>query len=436
MQVTHPGGHVDQQIVPTQTFPPYANYPQPPYSQGYFNPLQHQSVQGTGSPNSHMSIPGEFLMPSQTQGTPTSDSPGLARSTKEDDAADLLQRIQGAIPDLQSLVHRYKETSGQLGDKESRLLETEAEKSEALRHRETEISQLRKELEAVKSKHEGERSRLRLEVGNMEEKHKELQDSLAEENKFKEDLQARHRALETELDRVKRISADEKAAMESDFAALKKKMSDEFAVKQKALEENAHYRNQDTEAALKAELAETKKLHAQEVETLRFSEERKMREREANHFSITQGLRKDLEESKRLRDESRKRHAEDRGVMDKKRELQEIESDKERAALDESFEERRRTLIEQYQSKADEMQKDHEASKARIRQEAEDETAVARREAARLKAGWERDKITFAGISRDLTARVKSMDEENSSLKKLAETFGEVTDLKSRGDPF
>lgn len=372
-----------------------------------------------------MSVPGEFPMP-QAQGAPPLDSPGPARSAIEDDPADLLQRIQGAIPDLQSLLHHYKETSGQLSDKETKLQATEAQKSETIRNRETQIHQLSKELDEVKNKHHAECSKLRLELGNVEEKHKELQENLVLEQKSKEDVQASLQTSTTHIEEMQQKWENEKATLEQLFSAKEKTMSDEYSAKQRVLEESSNHQTRDSEAILQTRLDEQDKLHQQEISTFQLSEVRRKKSLVARHDSELRGLQDIIVQNKKARDESRIRHADS---WSKEREMLELQWSQKCISLGQDFEEDQRKLVEQNRTERNRMQDEHETSLARQKKESDYEKAELRRIIKRLEA-------RNAKLSEDLQKSVTSLNEENSRLQKIADAFGEVTDLRSRGDPF
>ena len=426
---------MDLQTLPPQTIPSYTNYHPPHHGQGYFGHIQNQSVRASGSPSSRLSVPGEFPINSQAVGTPVSDTSGPTKSAMEGNPADLLQRIQGAIPDLQSLLHHYKETSGQLSDKESKLQETEAQKSEAVRSRETQISQMSKELEDAKNKHQTECSRLRLELGNVEEKHKELQDNLAAEQRSKGQLQASLQASAKELEKLRKIWEDEKASMKLAFAARERKMLEDFTAKQQVMEENINHQSRETVDTLRTQLNDEKKLHAKEIESLRFSEERKRRELKEKHTGIAEELQRRLDEYKGARDESRKRYEEEIESLNKGREELQLSRDKERAALLRDLDELRK-LAGRHQSEEERMRSEYQSALASARQQTEDDKAKLLSKIDQLKGERDADRGRYAKALEELKQTAANFEKEYTNLQKITEAFGEVTDPRSRGDPF
>ncbi len=349
------------------------------------------------------------------------NSPGLPRQSGDDDPVDLLQRIQSAIPDLHLLVNRYRETSGELGMSKSVIKETEAQKSVALKQKEFDIERLAKELDDVKSKYSAESSKLRFEISNMEEKHKELRDNVAAEQKSKEELQAKNKTFSTELERMQNSFDKEKSKIVSGSEDWKRR-----ALQDKhALEEDMQRQNQLAETTLQGRLADLGRVHAQERESFRASLARQMKDVGAEHSNVRQDLEKSLDGRRKAVEESRTKHAEDRESWEK-----------ERAILGKGSEEQRKLLTSQHHSEVEAMRRTQEASENHIRQQAQNDMAKLHDQIERLQAGWDAEKGKFARSVADLKAQAARMDEENKKLQRMADTFGEVTDLRSRGDPF
>lgn len=349
------------------------------------------------------------------------DSPGLPKQGGEDDPLDLLQRIQSAIPDLHLLVNRYRETSGQLGMSAHLIKETEAQKSVALKQKESDIEKLAKELDDVKSKYSAESSKLRFEISNMEEKQKELRDNIVAEQRSKEELQAKNKTLSTELERMQNNFDKEKSRILGESEDWKRR-----ALQDKhALEEDMQRQKQLAETTLQGRLADLGRVHAQEKESLKASLARQKKDLEADHFNTQQELEKARDARRKAVEESRNKHAEDRESWEK-----------ERAVLGKGSEEQRSLLTSQHNKEVEAMRRTQEASEERIHQQVQDDMAKLHDQVERLQAGWDAEKGKFARSMADLRAQAVRMDDENKKLQRMADAFGEVTDLRSRGDPF
>ncbi len=335
----------------------------------------------------------------------------------EDEPIDLLQRIQSAIPDLHTLVNKYRETSGRLGERESRIKESEAHKAAALKQKEIYIQQLAKELEALSTKHSTESSKLRLEIGNMEDKQKALQESLAAEKKLKTELEGAHRSLQLNLEQAERAMQERELTMTRNVESWKRKMSEDFAIKQRTLEDEIR-RARDSETALQAQLSQVHKTHAQEKDGW----SRQRRELETR-------MRRDLDDAL----EARKRDLEE---SHRKQQLNKEAWDKERTVLGKGTEEQRKVLVAQHQIEREELEKTYRQSEARIRKQAEESGVKLQNEVQMLRAGWDTDKTKFNKATAELRAAANKLNEENVKLQKLAEAFGNITELKPKGDHF
>jgi len=425
--MNHPAGHpMDLHSLPSQAIPPYANYSIPPHNPGFSNPSYPIPNREHSSTSSRMSMPTEPLPMGQPlsgnmERTNSLDSPGLPKQGGEDDPLDLLQRIQSAIPDLHLLVNRYRETSGQLGMSANLIKETEAQKSAALKQKESDIEKLAKELDDVKSKYSAESSKLRFEISNMEEKQKELRDNIVAEQRIKEELQAKNKTLSTELERMQNNFDKEKSRILGESEDWKRR-----ALQDKhALEEDMQRQKQLAEMTLQGRLADLGRVHAQEKESLKASLARQKKDLEADHFNTQQELEKARDARRKAIEESRKKHAEDRESWEK-----------ERAVLGKGSAEQRSLLTSQHNKEVEAMRRTQEASEERIRQQVQDDMAKLHDQIGTLQAGWDAEKDKFAGSMADLKAQAARMDEENKKLQRMADAFGEVTDLRSRGDPF
>ena len=353
-------------------------------------------------------------MSQAAQGSPALDSPGLAKVGNDDDAADLLQRISGAIPDITALLTRYKETSGELGLRKSKLQETEAQRSEAVRQRETTIKELGKELD-----------RLRFEVDNRGGKQKELEENLAAAKQSMHDLQASH---QTELARIEKEWEEKKVSMECEFTIREEKAQETFASKEKDLQEQIYRESKDMEE---------KKIHDQEVESLKASHSRREKEQDARHAIEMQEINKILDRKRRAYEESRKAFEEAKDYWIKERKTMEDKWEKERDnLLRQGSEDERHVLIRKHENEMNTLRKEQKAEVDRIRRETENERAKLRKEVNSLMADRDADRISFAQKGKELKELALQLTVENAKLQHLANTFGEVTDLKPREDHY
>lgn len=438
MPVGPPAGNIPNLQPVPHSIPYYANYGSPQQPQPPFQPMYSASTRGRSSRRSFSGEPfskdpKSFVRPSEQPTQPGGSA--TSNQTSEDDAVDLLQRIQSAIPDIHLLLDRYRETSGQLGARETLIRETEAQKVAALKKKEAHIEKLMLESEALSSKHSAESSKLRLEIGNMEEKHKELQDHLLAMKKSKDELKVKNRALQEEQQQAERTLKELKATMDRE-AAVWKEVSHGYAVQQKSLEADLQRVKQEREARLQTQEIRMREGWAQERAELQAEWARQKRDLEDSHARIRRDWEMAFESKQKALEDSNRKHLQEKTAWDKEREALTQDWDQERSILGKGWEEQRKILGGLHQKDKEEMQRKWQSSQARAHKQAEEAQAKLQKEVDRLKAGWDADKSKFAQATAELRKAVAKLNEDNVNLQKLAEAFGEVTDLKSREDPF
>lgn len=162
----------------------------------------------------------------------TIDHSSNSASAVEDDPSDLLGRLHLAIPDLELLLRRYKETHGELGLREALVRKKEAEALETLKRKEEHIDRLM--TQAHRSEKESARIRegLRLQLGNAEEKCSELEERLhITEEKLKklkadnEELKEQSAAVVKERMLIAKAAAEEREKIIGEYEAAKTNVS-------------------------------------------------------------------------------------------------------------------------------------------------------------------------------------------------------------------
>lgn len=420
------------------SIPYYASYGSPQETQPPFQAMHNSSTRGRSSRRSFSGEPFSKDPKSLARPLERLAQPGgsaASNPTSEDDAVDLLHRIKSAIPDIHILLDRYRETSGQLEARETLIRETEAQKVAALKKKEAHIEKLILESEALSRKHSAESSKLRLEIGNMEEKHKELQDHLLTVKKSKDELKTKNRALQEEQQQAERILKELKATMDRD-SAVWKEVSRGYAVQQKSLEADLQRVKQEREARLQAQETKLKESWAQERAGLQAEWLRQKRDLEDSHARLRRDWEMALESRQKALEDSHRNHLQDKTTWDKEREALTHDWDQERSILGKGSEEQRKILGGLYQKEKEEMQRKWQSSQARANKQAEEGQAKLQKEVDRVKAGWDADKSKFTQATAELRNAAVKLNDDNANLQKLAEAFGDVTDLKSREDPF
>lgn len=164
----------------------YRSYsiPDPSYAASY-QALQNLSM-GNGQPHENGSPP---------------DNDG--------DHIELLQRIQSALPDINSLLNGYRNTHSKLSSREAEMKHIENLHEQALMHKDYYIEALQAQMmktanesaeEDTKLRHTI--SELRLQLGDLQEKQKDLEDGIAVQQKSNEELSETRVELEGQINQL------------------------------------------------------------------------------------------------------------------------------------------------------------------------------------------------------------------------------------------
>lgn len=436
----HSANPTELQSSQPQGPPFFTNYPPqplPPQIQPSFHPIHNSSIRGSSPTGSRRSFSEEQQYPTlhvpQHPGNPADRTLPLEvfDQEREDDSGSLLQRLQSAIPDLHLLLNKYQETSNQAEFRKSQIRENEAHRAAQLKQKESYIERLGRELDSASSKHAAESNRLRRELGDMEEKQKDLEEDLWTEKKAKDKLEAANRALRLEKEISEVRLTEEKNGMARDVNYWRERESEEEA-KIKALEAELEHQRQEREA----HIAVLAKQHTKEKEELQSGWTKQRREIEDSNMRIKQELEASLEAQQKANEEEYRKHMRDLESWNKERESMSVRWDEERTMLGKGWDEQRKVLSAKHQTEKDETIKKWQASQSRANKSAEEENLRLQNENEKLRAGWDADKAKFAKVTTEMRSAATKLNEENVKLQKLVEAFGEVTDLKSREDPF
>ena len=349
----------------------------------------------------------------------------------EDDTVDLLYRVQNAIPDLHLLLNRYKQTSGQLGQRENLIRQTEAQKAEALRQKEVCIERLEKELEFESQKHSTEMSTLRLELRSLEVKYGELQDTIATEIQLEDKPEMTNESLQKQnciLEQQTQQALD--AASKDLKQVLEESNQKELSIREELLSKTR------AEDELQVKIVEMSKWHMDEREHLKTSWARERRDLETSHAreileleKALEACRHDLEKSRRKEKDRRERWDEDRKGLIQTR-------DAELVRVDTISEQRYKALEAQHTWEKVDTQTKLTLSLKESLKRIEENNAELKSEVEKLKAGWDADKHKFDRLSTELKNIAEREIRENNKLQKRLESFGDVTEFRTQGDHF
>ena len=487
---------------------PYAmqpHHPAPPY--------QHYGSFGTSfapfgtspSMQRHNSIASRGSNPSEFHPGP----PGMENASAiDDDHTELFAQVSSAIPHLHRLLSRYKETHGQLGEREELIRRAEAEQADMIKRKDNHIDQVSKELEELKKSHSSETTKLRLEIGNREEHEKELEEQVTkltekiaklEEDKkaleaANEVLESQKAALEQEKIDLEKSVTEEKERLTQEFENWKAKAHETFETDKMALavefdkklkeqetsaenrlreqeasaktqleaqEASAKTRLEEQEASAKTQLEEqaasaeslrkeqeisAEKQRAQaaeesskEKEALRADFQRQKQDLEASFEKVRKEIETKLAGVQNDLDEALKTEREGREAWTIERENLIKGHQDERDSLHKGWDDQRELMLQQHKSATDGLHEDWTEKHAQATMLADEERRRAdqlEKERDDLQMRWEEEKRDRERAFNELKTVAENLGTEKGKLEKLIHAFGDVTDIKSKGDAY
>ncbi|KAI9681221.1 MAG: hypothetical protein M1817_002503 [Caeruleum heppii] len=349
---------------------------------------------------------------------------GNPTSGLDDDPSALIYRVSNtmvtmanlsaALPDLQQLLAKYRDTHGQLGITEEFLQIREAHQEETLKQKEQAISSLEGEVENLHSKHTVETSKLRLKLGNLEQKQRELFESLSSAEMAEKTMQESITAMENRnRDADARMQA-EKRAMHLQMDEWKSNATISFEAEKQAIRGDHEQKLAQQKAAHEADSIDASNRLSDERDLLRatFAEEKK--KLESALYEKVKSVEISLQEEKQGR------------LEDREKLLRRF--DEECETMKRSYEEQRDSLTEQQAKLVASLRADLEAKEA--------ETLELADTIQSLKKSSEEDQVAFQLITGEWQRAVEKTRSENERLLKASETFGDIDDIKSKGDAF
>jgi hypothetical protein len=191
---------------------------------------------------------------------------------------------------------------------------------------------------------------------------------------------------------------------------------------------------------LRASFQAQKKEIEASFETLRKDLEGKLNNTQANLEQVIKTEREGREQWSAERETITKGWEQERETITKGWE-------QERAHLDKEVEEQRQALIKQHEEEMVGLARKHKddineqtlgfvSLQEGINKKMTAENDGLQEEIKSLRRDWDQDKEKFEGVVKELSGVAQALDSEKGRLQKLVEGFGEITDLKSKGDAY
>jgi hypothetical protein len=324
------------------------------------------------------------------------------------ETADIFSRISQALPDLHASLARQKEVQAQLSQK--------------LRAKDEEIYDLKERIIIIENKHSAE----------AKEQVKELREQIAETHKHKREAEdtklaweASTKSWESKVKELEAMYTAERARAKKEFDEWKAAASTRHDAEKIALA--IQYDKKLKEADLAAEIRRQEEADAlaAEKEELRAEHERQQQEREADFNDERDELETKLSAAQRDHEEARENWLAEREAL--------IRSHQEHSdSLQSGWSEEREALDAQYQQAKEESDRAwaelHSEANRRAEELAREKDDLLRKY-EELKAESQREKEIIKSVATNL-------ESEKARLEKMMECYGDIAEIKSKGDTY
>ncbi|KAH3945752.1 hypothetical protein HBI56_095040 [Parastagonospora nodorum] len=422
-----------------------SGYPPPPNTYG---PSPHSSSSPYTEPWNYP--PGyRHDSPSQRHDTLVTRDYPLGIDTRGgfgDDPGDVFSRIAQAIPDLHVLLARYKETHGQLSVREELLRRSSIEQEQRLKVKDDEIEGLKEQIRNLEHKYSTETSRLR---ANLDEQTRDLQDQRFETERFKKEAQETKIALEAAMKSweakykelaeahavLSRAAAEEKA----NFEEWKSSLTTRTDAEKIALAIQFDKRLKEADVLAEDQRQEAAAAFANERDELIADHERRQAELQESFDQLRTELEAKLSIAHQAHEDAVRHERESRDMWHAEREALMMSHRDDRESIRRSWDEQRDALEAQYKKSKDESDqawielhadasKRAEEENAKVNQLIKEKEELQKRYNS-LKAESEQEKAIIKSVANNL-------ESEKSRLEKLMECYGDIAEIKSKGDTY
>ena len=329
-------------------------------------------------------------------------------------------------------MHSYQENYAMLEASESQIRSMEIKRATEMQKADSRFTKMEKEIKSMLDRHATEKKALELEMSNMELKCKQLEQKLKAEGKHNEELnEVNQRLIEERRDAEKRHK-DEMSAMVKGFSVEKEKVMADHRANQREMHDQLQATTRKLEANHAYQIAENSRAHEEEKQRIEVKWAKYRRESEERQNGTQRDLEMNFEAKQRLLDDERRSFLQTREVWDRDREDLVRKWEEERSLLQKTSEEQRRALNLKYQREKDDPVK--QMSQTHGRADGQDTILSLQKEIDSLKLGWEADRLKFHKATLEFKMTVRTFNDQNSRLQKLAETFEDGGETRGKRD--
>jgi hypothetical protein len=487
-----PLGYPYQRYLPPMSYsggypPGYAYGPPPPR-----NGSPYQTAYGSfpgpyppydGSPTQRHDSFGSRGSNHGDNGSAPQQPPGDNATAIEDDPGDLLDRISSVIPDIHMLLSRSKLTHGELGLREQLLRKTEAESREAVKQKEDHITRLNKQLHDVEKHHAKDSNRYRFQIGDLEDKIRDLNERLIDADMSKKASNEKIRELDgqkqallrdrmtlaqaaaeeksrmiKELDEWKTKAnemleaeraktAEEKVRLLNDFDSWKVSARETLDIERQKLGEEHEKNLKEKESLFDGHKSQLMEDFEKEKDSLRSNFQVQKREVEAEFDKLRKEFeaklsktQEDLEQAIKTERENCDQWSAERDTITKtlkeERANRSKDVDDQRAALIKQHEDDMAALAKKHKDDLNEQMMGFVSLQEGINKKMTAENEDLRQQIEVQRKTWDEEREELKRMVAGIQDVAQSLEAEKGRLEKLVQCFGEVTDVKSKGDAY
>ncbi|KAL3465380.1 hypothetical protein BJX64DRAFT_64405 [Aspergillus heterothallicus] len=350
----------------------------------------------------------------------------------QEDAREMLQRIQEAIPDINRLLGTFKHTKTKLQSREAEFKQLESQHKQALMHKEFFIEALQNQLRKTANEGAEEASRLknminelRMELGNLEEKRKDLEEKLTDSEGVIEKLEEGKADYE---DWIRKLNGNIEEERVAHSQALEKQSLEKNAEREEALTTQKHeltelfeeIKAEDEKAAAETLAAREAELEEQQ-QAIKAEYEQQKQQMQESHNALQAEFDSKLTDLASTKEELEQKHQELEDT--RKAHAEEVES-----------------LENSHHEKITEMERVWNEEKAILESQLSEkisELADSERENKRLEDDVLAKEKQLEYSVDSMRVTIDNLDKDCDRLRKTLHSLGEATDLKNtKGDTF
>lgn len=358
-----------------------------------------------------------------------------AMSSSEDDREHLLQKVSNVLPDIHRLLNEYKESRGLLSAKDMLVQQAEKEHEEKLTRLRIELDANKKEYEKVIQSVVSERGKLEREAVVLHQQVADLQALAEEHGKLKTEvlsLQDSQKSLETDIENLRATNEEllsSKAAQEREIQNVRETHSQQITKLQKQHEDHLAAKEKEHQQALSDQKSILSKTQLDLAGLI--SKHANLKNELENSRNLQNDHKNQLDAKTKELEETHARHAEEINTV---KTSQEEDHGRALGAL----EAKNAKLVEDHNRKEQEWMQELETLRTQMQANNED-LEKERIEHQALKVTRKKEQDRASELARGIAswkAKHAELQTEHENVDRLVQSLRLVNEAKPKGDSF